>query len=423
MKKKILCWADSPTVSTGFGIVNKYIMEALYSTGEYEIDVLAINCPNEFADAGKIPYQLLSTRLAGPKDVYGVSMFKRSILSKKYDYIFVLNDTFVVHPASRFLQEMRAQYISRKEIPPTVVYYFPIDCRIIPQVSGFLQESDIIVTYSDFGEQELLKVFPKFKDKLKKIPHGVDTSVYFPLSDEEKQKTREEIFKCSKSTFLIINVNRNSLRKDLARTIYVFSKFKKVYSDSRLYLHTNPIDHTMGPLIDLFLACDHLGLVPHRDVVFPTNYSPQKPFSVELMNKLVNAADVSLSTHLGEGWGIGVHESLAAGTPVVCPHNTTMPQMLGYKEERGIMYPCKDMVYIDPSGYRPIGYTSDILQALLKVQKEKRKVKEKRCLAGRKWAEEHDWKIIGKKWIELFNELNQKRSTSETDKLMRGIDL
>ena len=51
LKKQVLCWSDSPIIQTGFGVVTKYIMKALYNTGKYDIDILAINFYGDFYNA------------------------------------------------------------------------------------------------------------------------------------------------------------------------------------------------------------------------------------------------------------------------------------------------------------------------------------------------------------------------------------
>ena len=53
-KKKILCWSDSASTFTGFGVVSKYVLKALHNTGKYEISQLSINFPTRFVDTEDI---------------------------------------------------------------------------------------------------------------------------------------------------------------------------------------------------------------------------------------------------------------------------------------------------------------------------------------------------------------------------------
>ena len=42
-KRKVLVWADSPTVATGFAQVSRNVLKELYKTGEYKFDMVGIN--------------------------------------------------------------------------------------------------------------------------------------------------------------------------------------------------------------------------------------------------------------------------------------------------------------------------------------------------------------------------------------------
>ena len=95
-KRNILCWSDSVLASTGFGVVSKNILDALYKTGLYEIDQLAINYFGDFYDKEQVPYCLVPAKLGNPNDPYGNQMLLQSLNKKDYDYLFIINDTFVI---------------------------------------------------------------------------------------------------------------------------------------------------------------------------------------------------------------------------------------------------------------------------------------------------------------------------------------
>ncbi|MBD3268447.1 hypothetical protein GF373_17405, partial [bacterium] len=302
-KIRILCWADSPTVQTGFGTVSKYILKKLQNTGNYEIDVLGINYHGDFYDREEFPYQLTAAKLLDPRDPYGNEMFKRALIKKQYDVVWVLNDTFVVHKSGLVVQEIKKNYLQRGLVPPLFVYYFPVDCSVFKEYSGMLEAADVVVAYTDFGVAEVLKTLPNIKPKLRQIYHGVNTESFKPLSVDERLHWRRTYLHAKDDEFIIVNVNRNSPRKQLTHTIRVFSEFKKKVPNSKLYLHTNAQDNG----ISLLIACRELGLSTSTDVIFPKNYSPSAGFPEEVLNRLYNCGDAFLSTHLGEGFGLCVH--------------------------------------------------------------------------------------------------------------------
>jgi glycosyltransferase involved in cell wall biosynthesis len=164
---------------------------------------------------------------------------------------------------------------------------------------------------------------------------------------------------------------------------------------------------------DLSHVLLNLGLSSKSDVIFPTRYSPAHPAPVETMNMLYNCGDIFLTTHLGEGWGLTITEAMAAGVPVVAPNNTCMPQQLGEDSERGYMYQCRDELWIDSSGFRKKGLIPDIISQMMKAYQDNvENPINPRAIAARKYAEQHDWKIVTKKWVELFENLKFGQPTT-----------
>jgi glycosyltransferase involved in cell wall biosynthesis len=382
-KKKVLIWSDSVIATTGFGTVSKHIVAALYGTGKYEIDQLAINHPAKFHDA-EIPISILPAKLYNPKDPYGNKMFVDLLLKKEYDIVLIINDTFVVEEVAGRMAEIRDIKSKKKHKQFNLVYYYPIDCRLLEEASTMAKIADRSVAYTRFAEEKSKEVNITPTDI---IYHGTDVDNFFPVSAEIRRDFRKEFLGItSDDTFVVVNVNRNSRRKDIARTILAFHEFRKQVPNSKLYLHTKVLDSSGGVQVDLGIPVKELGLSMANDVIFPRNYSVSNGYPIEVLNRIYNAGDMYLSTHLGEGWGLTVTEAMAAGVSVVVPRNTSMPEIIG-DNERGYLYPCKEKVYVDNKG------------------------KDKQMLALRKartFTEKFSWKEIGREWVKLFDELKDK---------------
>ncbi len=400
----MLCWGDAPVACTGFGTVSKYVIGALNASGKYDIDQLAINYHGQFVDRTVIPWQLSPARLLDPQDPYGNKMFLRAITEKHYDYIWILNDTFVVHHVAKEMRKILDERLKTTGKRTTVVYYYPVDCRIIAEASDMLKACDIAIAYNEHGKSETIKVLPEVEGKISIIYHGTNTQIYKPFNREIIEKLKKKYFGCGPDTYIVINVNRNSVRKQISRTMYAFKEFKKLVPNSLLYLHTAAQDRD----IDLISAARHLDLKPREDIVFPPNYSPANGYPDHVLNELYNSGDVFLTNHLGEGWGLSVTEAMAAGTPVIAPNNTSMPEILGIKSERGFMYDCDDMIYVDNSGYRPMGSTKIIVDEMMKVYRLGWKHDSQKVIAARKWVEQNSWSIVCGQWIDLFNVLDER---------------
>lgn len=309
-KLRILCWLDSPLAGTGFGIVAKNVITSLSNTGKYDIYQLAINHHGEFHDGDKFPWQMQPARLLDPKDPHGMKMFHKTLVERHYDIVWICNDLFVTTKVAGIISEIKDLWAKRGEKPPVFIYYYPVDCAVIHNGADFLDVCDIPVCYTEHGKQETLKVKPHLKDKLLKIPHGVDTSIFFPADRLNQERWRNNLFKCDPDTTIVLNVNRNSTRKQLPYSILAFKEFKQYVPNSIMYIHSMIRDQGG----DMQRAVEDAGLDISKDVIFPVKFSPSKPFSDALMHQIYNIADIFLSTHLGEGWGLCLHPSTILDT-------------------------------------------------------------------------------------------------------------
>lgn len=411
-KRRLLCWSDAVIVTTGFGVVSKHILGALYRTGLYEIDQLAINFFGDFYDHEAVPYCIVPAKLGNPKDPYGNQMLVDSLKKKDYDILFVINDTFVVEEVAKHIPALQQQKLQQKKSPFKVVYYYPIDCCLLPNFSSLIKLADRSVAYTNFAREETLKIEGVKPTDV--IYHGADIEVFRPLDPKLKIQFRKDYLGITDSDkFLWINVNRNSLRKDIAKTIMAFTEFRKTVPNSALYLHTMPKDGSHnGHIIDLMVIVRECGLVLNKDIFFPQGYHAAKGFPPEVLNRLYNCADAYISTHLGEGFGLTGVEAMAAGVPCVVPNNTSTPELFGKEAERGYIYPCKERIYIDNSGSRLTGHMEDIVATMLNCYQDWRDCRDNKGIIltskiknARAFAEQYSWNNVCQSWIKLFEEV------------------
>lgn len=404
-KIKILCHLDSPTSTTGFGIVAKHILKALWETGKYQIDIIGINYFGSFYDMEKYPYNITPARLDNPGDPYGYNTVLQNLATGKYDIFFVINDTFVTEKIAKQVFDIRKELLAKGR-PFSVVYYYPVDCRILKKFSTLLEGADFPVAYTQFGFDETVRVLPKLKDRLEIIYHGVEPDVFKELTPEAKMRARINLVKAGPEDFVVVNVNRNNVRKDLPTTIMAFAKFKKKVPKAKLYLHTLVRDNN----VDLSVPVEELGLSMVDDVVFPVNYHTALGFPDAALNEVYNMANCFLTTTLGEGFGLGAIEAMSAGCPVIVPDNTVHPEIFG--NGRGFLYHCNDYVYVDNSGFRKKADPNTICDKLFDVWKlwknrspKLQAVRE----AGRAFATEYSWSNVTKRWLDVFERATQKK--------------
>jgi len=403
-QKSILAWADSASAGTGYGVVARHVLGALHATGKYKIDQLAINFHGDFVDKNDVPWEMQPARLLDPRDPHGTKMFFRTLMKKHYDIVWILNDLYVTTKVAHLVEKVREGYLASGRKPPVFVYYYPVDCHVKPDAVGMLDAADYSVCYTKHGREETLKTKPELASRLVEIPHGVDTSVFRPLTKKDIAIAKHKYFKASPDTFIVVQVNRNSTRKQIPYSMLAFKEFKKIVPNSMMYIHTKAVDQGG----ELPKVVQDLQMESKRDFIFPGKYSPTKPVPPHILNNLYNTGDLFLSCHLGEGWGLSLTEAMAAGVPVVTGNNTCMQQQFGDNSERGYMYECRDSIHIDSSGFRPKGLIPDIVEKMVEVYEAGPKQQNPKVVLARDWAVQHDWKEVTKKWVELFDNLELK---------------
>lgn len=363
-KIRILALCDSPTVATGFAQVSRNVLNGLHKTGKYEIEVMGINYFGDYYDREKFPYAIYPAMPQGWQDMYGRDRVMAALsgaqaqygLTGPWDIIFTIQDPFVMEGLGtnyNFAEQIRlTAEMWKRVVPPEQWYkwigYWPVDAEIKENwVTRSMCMPHYPVAYCNWGRERILKwdrgdlginfnlkiqesdarrpgrlpVSP-IKDRIRVIHHGVDLDVFKPLSREEKLKFRKEYFngKLAEDTFLVVNISRNQPRKDIQRTIAVFAEFKKRVKKAHLYLHMKGND--AGGSVDEM--CRNFNLVPGEDYSMPDEFQPGVGFQVEVVNQIYNAADICITTTLGEGWGFITTEAMATKTPVVAPNITSI---------------------------------------------------------------------------------------------------
>lgn len=292
---RLLAWMDSPTCATGFGNVSKYLLAGLYQTGLFDITVLAINHSDLLTDPRICPYNIVPARSMDNNDVYGYKTLIRLMKDYDFEYLFIMNDTAVADTIVKPLQELKTIGKSFKTI-----FYFPIDQEDQARYTKMIDFADLPVAYSQYAVN-CCKKFTKTEIQYNYL--GIDKNIFKPIPREQILSFRKETFKTDDDTFLIVNVNRNSFRKDIAHNILCFSEFRKIVPNSKLYLHTAVVDKGAGSMapLDLKKAIFSCGLESGKDVMFPQNFNPAKGVPFEVLNLVYNSANLVMSTHLGEG--------------------------------------------------------------------------------------------------------------------------
>ena len=394
MKKRILAYMDSPSVKTGFGRVAGNVLDILYKTGKYDIDVFGINyhgTPHQF------PYRIWPAADYQENDPYGRKRFFNFAMAHDFDILFVLQDTFIVS----FLPPLYQLAKERGKKPFKTVMYYPVDSVIKKEWYDNIKVVDKLVCYTEFGKKETLVNDPNRDVEV--IYHGVNQREFFPLPKDKVLEFRKRYFGSQSDKFIFANISRNQQRKDIPRNILAFSQFKEKVPNSVLYLHMAAVDQGWN----IPELCNRLGLSTKTDVLLPENFEPNQAYPIEILNMLYNCADCTMSTTLGEGFGLSWIESMACGTPTIMPNNTAMTELIteetGYLINSGSNPSLWTCVPNDNEVYRPLCDVDHMVQLMLEVY-------ENYPEAQRRAANAYTWVMdsftwdgkISKQWQKIF---------------------
>ena len=406
-KKRILVLADF-ACNTGFGTIAQNIVSQiiLEDRRDYWIDIVGINYygePNTWQQFyPKI--RLFSASMTSRGDLWGRQQFLQMAASGEYDYLWILQDTFIVQTIASDLLDIHKELPEDKKF--TWVYYFPFDATPPAEwVTESVAMAHVPVSYTKWAKKLCTDVDASLEDKVRVIPHGVDLKIFKPLDQDEVAEWRSKYFqKYADGRILITNVNRNQPRKDIGRTLQVIRYMRDNYGDGRylFYLHMKPKD--VG--VDVLKAAKSLGLEMYKDFVIPNKSYDTNKFPASLLNYVYNASDAIMSTALGEGWGLSLTEAMATRTPVFAPNHTAVADVCNYGSYATLV-PADNEIIIanDNEVIRRQTNIADMAAAIhraFSVSSYKTTIDSTVDLAYKYVTTQLDWKVVGQQWRDLL---------------------
>ncbi len=410
MEKKILILCDY-VARTGFGTVSKNIMEELRRSFGHRLKktIIAVNYFGEPFWEDESTY-VISAKLNDVKqDDFGRYFFLKFLQENDYDGIFICQDLGVIRPFIEVLQHIKSEKKEKNRKGFKSIFYFPVDCHIIEELTKDIEFFDLLVTYTDFARKEVLRFQPHLKGKIKVIPHGNNSKDFYPMPEQEKLAFRREYFGENAEKIIITNVNRNQPRKDIPNTIFGFIEAKAIWDPSLpppfLYLHCHPQDPMGWDLRAIMLQTDLEEDVDYK--LLPKQYELEM-VPTELVNKIYNASDIFLTTTLGEGWGLTFSEAAGCKLPIIAPYTTSFMEMSGYGQRA---YMLETIYPICQPNDNVIREQTDIYEIAEKLVLLSQHIKNqsidlnKRVELNYEWAKSIEWSKVCKSWADYFKQV------------------
>jgi len=310
-------------VHSGFGTVTQNIFDRLANRG-WDIHTLAINWRGDHWDTPQKLY--LPTQKLQP-DLYGKSRYIELVGALMPDVIVFINDPAVVRdsllasPFDENLAIWRGVTTGTDVYRVPIVAYMPIDGYDNPGSWDVLIGRVLRIAMTKFGRDTSMT-------EADVIWHGVDTSVFRPRD----KKQSKELLGYDPDRFLILRVDKNSLRKDYPATWKALRPILRRHKDIDVHFHcANRADD--GYDLDALRFNDE----DIRDrVSFSQNLTGYVGWNEEALATLFSAADIFVSTSWGEGFGLNNLQAMAAGTPVIATDCSATTEVVG---DGGILIP------------------------------------------------------------------------------------
>ena len=408
-KIKVLTISDHPLLPSGVGTQTKYVIEALLSTGRFEVISLggAIQHPD---------YQPMRTNEWGDKwTIFPVNgyadknIIREALRSHKPDILYFMTDP-------RFYGWLWDMEDEIRQVVP-MVYYHVWDNYPAPIFNDrWYSSNDAVITISKVTSDIVQTVSPDVYEKY--LPHSVDTQIFKKITDAQQLKEIKEMklqnFGGS-DKFLFFWNNRNARRKQSGSLIWWFKTFldKVGHDKASLLMHTDVNDPNGQPLD--FLV-NQWGLDKGQIFFSKEKISPQQ------LAMIYNMADCTLNVSDAEGFGLATLESLACETPII----VTMTGGLQEQVTDGENY---FGIGIEPASRAVIGsqqvpyiYEDRISQeslvnALEEMYNKSKKDREKLGAAGRSHViNNYNFEDFKKSWVETMLDIHEKSGSWETRK-------
>ena len=307
LKGTVTVFSNSPGTPTGYGQQTEYLVDRLVKHG---LDVaVQSNYGREGID-GEI-----ETKYGKVKEfARGYELYSTDILADNHkafveqhpdqkNAVITLYDTWV-------LQNKEIESIDK------ILAWTPLDhMSMPPMVYNFLKKPNVVpIAMAPFGliqmkEQGIEGYY---------IPHAVDTKVFKPTFEVNGRNIRKEMGIPEDSFLVMMNsankANRSVHRKAFAENLLAFKLFRDKCPNSYLYIHTEPTGVYGG--FNLLNLAKSIGL-PMDAVIYPHPLDYKKGLTKENLAALYTAADITLTTSYGEGFGLATIESQACGTPTI----------------------------------------------------------------------------------------------------------
>lgn len=320
-----------PSQGTGYALVANKITNFLADQPDVEVVFYGFQnykhqqITDRFIDPRIKFYDAVEIDPDAPRG-FGDSGIVPAIVEEKPDVLFLYNDL----PVTNAIMKL----IPPENMPPKVYVYLDI---VYPWQNIFMYNElktykiDKIITFAERWRKHMVDDLGFPTEQIDYMYHGVDFERFSPIDTKEAKK----ILNIQEDDFLVVNMNRNSYRKMIPKTLEAFLLFLKMNNMNekiKLFLgcRMDADDSCNVPMI-LEKLCMQLKL-DMEEVSKHILVSPNPMFMTdEFVNIVYNAGDVGINTCCGEGFGLTNVEHLYLNKTQIVPGIPILKEILDDK--------------------------------------------------------------------------------------------
>jgi len=268
--------------------------------------------------------------------------------------------TVVVHQGSYEGYARRAEVFGR---------WARVKARIAYQASA--RCATVVSTVSEYSRRDMARFYGLPAERIHVIPDGVDTVLFRPIDDPATLTSWRRRMLGADVPFLLY-VGKPTRRRNLPNLLHAYRHLRARHRiPHRLVLIGMALPGTSFESVvrDLGLMDDVLSVphLPHSEIALA-----------------YNAASLVVYPSSYEGFGMPVLEAMACGAPVIALNNTAFPEFAG-----GVAKLLED------------AEVATLVSGILEVL-EDAGLRQAMRAAGPARAADYDWKIIGRRYLDLI---------------------
>jgi D-inositol-3-phosphate glycosyltransferase len=371
-----------------------------YAVHHFQIDWHAPDASPRQTAGG---WRVLPNRVPG--DIFGAEQLPAILADVCPRIVWIVHDYYLYSAHKAALDAHRPH--------PRVAVYCPIDGdRARPDTFANSAGIDRLILYTPFGRDVVEQALGGqvlgggARPVLDVIPHGLDCTTFKPFADDRdtpdrRRRARRVLFPDRSDldeAFIVLNANRNTIRKRIDLTIDAFARFARDKpANVKLYLHMGWQEgYDIARLVAEYGIADRV-LTTSRD-----RWHPE--VNDHRLNLIYNAADVGVNTATGEGWGLVAFEHAATRAAQIVPRHSACAALW---EDAALLVEPVASVHVrgDYVDHRVVT-AGDVANALDTLYRDPVR---RADLAARAYARATDpeiaWPRVAPRWDRLFTEL------------------